>query len=122
MSSKLARQALDQLLKSKNNSNNNKHRKVEKQQTTAQIKRLPDTKNGLKKIKYELRYGQQQRLKRELMEQKKKENPIDDLLLKEEADKKKLERTISLLSSRWKASNTERNIHEKTLARQQKKR
>ncbi|SAM04335.1 hypothetical protein [Absidia glauca] len=40
----------------------------------------------------------------------------------EEADKKKLERTISLLSSRWKASNTERMIYQKTLARQLKKR
>jgi hypothetical protein len=72
----------------------------------------------------------------ERTEQKKKENPIgkvsligrkeentmdwlidtiavDDLVLKEEADKKKLERTISLLSSRWKASNTERMIYQK---------
>jgi hypothetical protein len=38
---------------------------------------------------------------------------VDDLVLKEEADKKKLERTISLLSSRWKASNTERMIYQK---------
>lgn len=77
MSSKLARQALDQLLQTTSSNNKNKNNitkhKVEKAQP---IKRLPDTKNGLKKIKYELRYGQHKRLKMERTEQKKKENPI----------------------------------------------
>ncbi|ORZ10400.1 hypothetical protein BCR42DRAFT_422305 [Absidia repens] len=117
MSSKLARQALDQLLKS-----NDSNKKIAKKPQADKVKRLPDTKSGIKKAKYEIRYGQQKRWKLEREEQKKKENPIDDLVLKEEEDRKKLERTISLLSSRWGATSTERSIHQKTLARQQKKR
>ncbi|KAI8093269.1 uncharacterized protein BX664DRAFT_329332 [Halteromyces radiatus] len=114
MSSRLAKQSLDLLIKS-----NDKQKKVEKPPIPT-LKRLPKTKTGLKKIKYELRYGQHKRLKLERLEQKKKENPIDELALKEETDKKTLERTISLLSSRWKASNVERSIHEQTLAKKQK--
>lgn len=70
MSNRLAKKSLDLLLKS-NHADKPKRNATEKKSL-----KIPATKNGLKKIKYELRYGQQQRAKAKLVKQQKKSNPL----------------------------------------------
>ncbi|CAO3622591.1 unnamed protein product [Cunninghamella blakesleeana] len=119
MSSRLARQSLDLLIKSNNDKNKVEKSKGNKKNT---IKTLPKTKTGLKKLKYEIQYGRHQRLKAEREEQKKKENPIVEMANNEELAKQTLERNIKLLSTRFSHSPIEKEIHEKVLKKHNKKR
>ncbi|RUP02437.1 hypothetical protein BC936DRAFT_140634 [Jimgerdemannia flammicorona] len=83
MSSKLAKQSLDALLKatatpvsasSASSTVNPKSKKIAKQKDGRL--RLPKTKTGLKMIKHEIRYGRHQRLKNQ---REKTENNINPL-------------------------------------------
>ncbi|KAI9302821.1 hypothetical protein BJ944DRAFT_242002 [Cunninghamella echinulata] len=118
MSSRLARQSLDLLIKT-NDKNKVEKNTINKKNT---IKSLPKTKTGLKKIKYEIQYGRHQKLKLEREEQKKKENPIVELANNEEIAKETLQKNIKLLSTRFSSSSTEKEIHEKILKKHNKKR
>ncbi|ORX57048.1 hypothetical protein DM01DRAFT_1406472 [Hesseltinella vesiculosa] len=104
MSTRLAKQSLDLLIKPKS-------KKVEKSPINKKQK-LPDTNKGLKKIKYELRYGHQQRLRKERAQKQQKENPIDALIQSKEEEQRQLKRNIKLLSSRWKSSALERSLQD----------
>ncbi|KAI8059349.1 hypothetical protein BC940DRAFT_313784 [Gongronella butleri] len=103
MSTRFAKQSLDLLIKPK-------AKKVEKQQPKKT--KLPDTNKGLKKVKHELRYGYQQKLRKFREDQQQKENPIDALVQSKERDERRLKKSIKQLSSRWKSSHTERSLHD----------
>ncbi|KAI9313615.1 hypothetical protein BX666DRAFT_1978293 [Dichotomocladium elegans] len=103
MSSRLAKQSLDLLLKSKNT----EKRKWESEEPKRVT--LPTTKNGIKKIKYEIRYGRQQRAKARQVSKEKKANPLVALYKEEEAMDETLERNLKILrTQRLKASETEK--------------
>lgn len=78
MSNRLAKQTLDLILK--NNNSSGLKRKQEHNSKNVEEKkrlRLPDTKKGIKKVKYEMRYGQQQKAKAALAKlEKKGGNPL----------------------------------------------
>ncbi|KAF7724340.1 hypothetical protein EC973_001128 [Apophysomyces ossiformis] len=105
MSSKLARNSLDLLLKDKTST---KRKRVDEKPSAPPV--LPSTKNGLKKIKNEIRYGQHQKWKQYRVEKQKKENPIDVMTRKEQALDENLKRNVKLLVSKLKASDVERKL------------
>lgn len=72
MSTKLAKQSLDLLLKQKRSSNASSSESKNDRRSL----KLPDTKKGIKKVKYEMRYGHLQKKKAEEAKLKRKENPI----------------------------------------------
>lgn len=76
MSTKLAKQSLDLLLKSKRSLNSSRSETGSDRKSL----KLPDTKKGIKKIKYEMRYGHLQNKKAEEAKLKRKENPISKRL------------------------------------------
>ncbi|KAI7859619.1 hypothetical protein BDC45DRAFT_496445 [Circinella umbellata] len=118
MSSRLAKQTLDLILKN-NNSSALKRKEEQKLKKVEEKKplRLPDTKKGIKKVKYEMRYGQQQKAKAALMKlEKKGGNPLDALYKEEEALQDNLERNLRILQAhRLKASDNERKMRKKLL-------
>ncbi|KAI7883983.1 hypothetical protein K492DRAFT_205033 [Lichtheimia hyalospora FSU 10163] len=110
MSNRLAKRSLDLLLKS-NHADKPKRNTTEKKSL-----KIPATKNGLKKIKYELRYGQQQRAKAKLAKQQKKSNPLESLYQEEVALDDNLERNLKILSSqKLKASDIEKEARAELL-------
>lgn len=75
MSSRLAKQSLSFILKSSKSGSSD----AAKRKGTAESQkplRLPDTKNGIKKIKREMRYGRQLKAKERREKELKKENPL----------------------------------------------
>ena len=73
MSNRLAKQTLDLILK------NNKT--VKRKEEPEKPLRFPDTKKGIKKIKYEIKYGQNQKAKAGLAKLEKKGNPLGMFVL-----------------------------------------
>ncbi|KAG0167110.1 hypothetical protein DFQ28_006676 [Apophysomyces sp. BC1034] len=105
MSTKLAKNSLNLLLKEKSSS---KRKLVDEKPSGPPA--LPSTKNGLKKIKYEIRYGRHQKLKERRAEKQKKENPIDAMTRDEQALDENLKRNVKLLVTKLKASDVERKL------------
>ncbi|KAI9250952.1 hypothetical protein BDA99DRAFT_205527 [Phascolomyces articulosus] len=118
MSNRLAKQTLDLILKNSNGSSIKRKQQQQPEEKKALEKkrlRLPDTKKGIKKVKYEMRYGQQQKAKAALAElEKKGGNPLDALYEEEEALQDNLERNLRILQAhRLKASENERKMRKK---------
>ncbi|KAI8149608.1 hypothetical protein BJV82DRAFT_588610 [Fennellomyces sp. T-0311] len=108
MSNRLAKQTLDLILKN----NKTVKRKEEPEKTI----RLPDTKKGIKKIKYEIKYGRNQKAKAALAQLEKKRNPLELLYEEQEAIQDNLERNIRILQAhRLKATDKERKMRKKVV-------
>ncbi|OBZ84567.1 hypothetical protein A0J61_07382 [Choanephora cucurbitarum] len=111
MSSRLAKQSLD-LLTSTNN------KKVEK--TDSKKIKLPKTNKGIKKVKYENRYGRHQKTRLRQEEVKKRENPIDRLHEQEQLEEERLKRNVRIMRMALRSSPLEKKIH-KTAKRNAKR-
>ncbi|KAI8384508.1 uncharacterized protein BYT42DRAFT_562737 [Radiomyces spectabilis] len=114
MSSRLAKQSLNLLLKSPSNTPRDQHDSSVTKRRHG-INKLPDTNKGLKKIKYEIRYGRLKKEKLQRAEQQKKENPLDALARKEAAMDENLARNIRLLTTKMKATEVEKAIRKEMM-------
>ncbi|KAI8369098.1 hypothetical protein EDC96DRAFT_121112 [Choanephora cucurbitarum] len=113
MSSRLAKQSLD-LLTSTNN------KKVEK--TDSKKIKLPKTNKGIKKVKYENRYGRHQKTRLRQEEVKKRENPIDRLHEQEQLDEERLKRNVRIMRMALRSSPLEKKIHKTVMKERNAKR
>ncbi|KAI8370292.1 hypothetical protein BD560DRAFT_397035, partial [Blakeslea trispora] len=115
MSSRLAKQSLDLLTLS---SNSNK--KTEK--TDSKKIKLPKTNKGIKKVKYENRYGRHQKTRLRQEELKKRENPIDKLHEQEQLDEERLKRNVHIMRMALRSSSLEKKIHKSVMKERNAKR
>ncbi|KAI7872364.1 hypothetical protein BDF14DRAFT_1752628 [Spinellus fusiger] len=111
MSAQLARKSLQLLLKPTPAPSAEKNTAKTRHTETRVPRALPKTKTGLKKIKYELRYGQHQRTKQRQEQEKKRAHPIVALVKDEKALDDNLARNVRVLTSKLRASRVERQLH-----------
>ncbi|KAI7904322.1 uncharacterized protein BX663DRAFT_504674 [Cokeromyces recurvatus] len=109
MSSRLAKQSLDLLLsttkKSDTQFNDKKAVKV----------KLPKTNKGVKKAKYEIRYGRHQKTKALKEKLEKRENPVDKLNEIELSIDEKLKRNVQIMQRALRSSPLEKKIYKKII-------
>ncbi|CAO3668989.1 unnamed protein product [Umbelopsis vinacea] len=112
-SNKLARNSLDALLKA------SPSRKAEKTNTSGSERKqrlsLPATKTGLKRIKHEMRYGHQKKLRVKASIAESRQNPIGLVHKDEKKAQDNLERNVRYMTSVLKASETERSLRKQAL-------
>ncbi|KAI8968452.1 hypothetical protein BDF20DRAFT_896449 [Mycotypha africana] len=120
MSSRLAKQSLDLLagtgsfkkLASANNSTATSS--IEKKDRKDKLK-LPKTNRGIKKIKYEMRYGRHKKAKELQQEKQKRENPIDKLHEEALTAEEQLKWNVQLMKHALRSTDLERKIHKKVM-------
>ncbi|GAB5593768.1 hypothetical protein Unana1_08668 [Umbelopsis nana] len=118
-SNKLAKSSLDALLKA------SPSRKADKKSTTSNERKqrlvLPATKTGLKRIKQEMRYGHQKKLRVKSSIAESRQNPIGLVHKDEKKAQDNLERNVRYMTSVLKASETERSLRKQALEYRNKK-
>ncbi|ORZ02563.1 hypothetical protein BCR43DRAFT_430119 [Syncephalastrum racemosum] len=97
MSTKFTQQSLNLILNATKKKNTEKT--IDKRKQKTNVTRLPDTKQGLKKIRHEIRYGRHERAKQQKELQQKKEYVLDALKREEKAADDNLRRNIKLLNT-----------------------
>ncbi|RUS16387.1 hypothetical protein BC937DRAFT_91273 [Endogone sp. FLAS-F59071] len=112
MSSKLTKQSLDALFKA---SGAPKPLDLDPK-SKAILKKLPKTNTGLKKIKHEIRYGRQQKVKRQHEEAERRVNPMEKLKTETSASLKNLKANIVYFTQSLKPSKKEHELRRKALA------
>ncbi|KAI8085876.1 uncharacterized protein B0P05DRAFT_534057 [Gilbertella persicaria] len=113
MSSRLARQSLDLLTAPKSKKNDKLDSKKIK---------LPKTNKGIKKVKYENRYGRHQKTRLLQEEIRKRENPIDKLNQQEDILEEQLKRNVHIMRKALRSSELEKKIHKEVIKERNAKR
>lgn len=127
MSSRLAKQSLELLTASSKKSNN-----ADNNNTNKKIK-LPKVNRGIKKVKYEMRYGVHKKTRMMQEEKRKRENPVGkkvknsvitkltsinylDRLNEEELSKEEqLKRNVQIMRKALRSSQLEKDVHKEVI-------
>ncbi|KAG2179645.1 hypothetical protein INT44_006493 [Umbelopsis vinacea] len=112
-SNKLARNSLDALLKASpsHKITKSKNAPVDKKQRL----KLPATKTGLKRIKQEIRYGHQQKIRSKESLAQSRQNPIGLVHKDEKKAQDNLAKNVRYMTRALKASDTERDLRKQAL-------
>ncbi|CAM0137608.1 hypothetical protein VKS41_003077 [Umbelopsis sp. WA50703] len=112
---KLAKNSLDTLLKARPSSKDAKSGITKDASKRKQKLALPPTKTGLKKIKHEIRYGNQKKIRTKAKIAESRQNPVGRVHKDEQKAQEKLERNVRYMTSVLKASDAERKLRQQAL-------